>query len=95
MTDLNINLQDELAAIRNHRHGRGPLKTFKLISPSPPRSIREKMGLSQDEFASLLGVSKRTLQEWEQGRREPHGPALSLLLVAEHQPEALLNLPRA
>ena len=50
---------------------------------------REKAGLSQSEFAELLGVSVRTLQDWEQGRREPSGAAKTLLKVAERYPEIL------
>ena len=50
---------------------------------------REKAGLSQNEFAELLGVSVRTLQDWEQGRREPSGAAKTLLKVAERYPEIL------
>ena len=53
-------------------------------------AIREKTGLSQTKFAALLGVSARTLQEWEQGRRAPSGAARTLLMVAAKNPEALL-----
>ena len=55
-------------------------------------SIRERTGLSQPRFAELLGVSVRTLQEWEQGRRAPSGAARTLLLVAEKNPRALLDV---
>ena len=50
---------------------------------------RERSGLSQSEFAGLFGVSVRTLQDWEQGRREPSGAAKTLLKVAERYPEIL------
>lgn len=56
------------------------------------RSIRERTGLSQSQFAQLLGVSLRTLQEWEQGRRVPSGAARTLLLIAEKNPSALLEV---
>jgi putative transcriptional regulator len=56
------------------------------------QSIREKTGLSQSQFAQLLGVSLRTLQEWEQGRRVPSGAARTLLLIAEKNPQALLEV---
>jgi putative transcriptional regulator len=55
-------------------------------------SIREKTGLSQARFAKLLGVSVRTLQDWEQGRRAPSGAARTLLLVADRNPRALLEV---
>ena len=55
-------------------------------------SVRERTGLSQARFAQLLGVSVRTLQEWEQGRRAPSGAARTLLLVAQKNPRALLEV---
>lgn len=56
---------------------------------SPVISARKKSGLSQTEFAKLLGVSVRTLQEWEQGRRQPSGAAKTLIAIAERRPEVL------
>ena len=53
---------------------------------------RQSTGLSQAEFASALSISKRTLQEWEQGRRAPSGPARTLLELAHRNPKALLDL---
>lgn len=55
-------------------------------------SIREKTGLSQVRFAQLLGVSVRTLQDWEQGRRAPSGAAKTLLMIADKNPRALLEV---
>lgn len=55
-------------------------------------SIREGTGLSQPRFAELLGVSVRTLQEWEQGRRAPSGAARTLLLIATKNPRALVDV---
>ena len=55
-------------------------------------SARAQVGLSQSEFAHLLGVSVRTLQEWEQGRRIPSGPARTLLAIAYQNPKALLEV---
>lgn len=54
-------------------------------------SIREGLCISQAQFASLLGVSIRTLQEWEQDRREPSGPAKRLLEIAKRHPEIMLE----
>ena len=53
---------------------------------------RLKSGLTQEQFAGLLGVSKRTLEQWEQGRREPSGAAKTLLRVAELHPEILRQI---
>jgi putative transcriptional regulator len=52
--------------------------------------IRQKYEMSQESFASLMGISVSTLQNWEQGRRKPHGPARVLLTIADRQPEAIL-----
>ena len=54
--------------------------------------VREGTGLSQARFAQLLGVSVRTLQEWEQGRRSPSGAARTLLLIAARNPKVLLEV---
>jgi len=59
--------------------------------PSVAR-IREATGLTQPHFARLLGVSVRTLQEWEQGRRAPSGAARTLLMIASRNPRALLDV---
>lgn len=55
------------------------------------KSIRTKTGLSQSRFANLLGVSKRTLENWEQGRRHPTGPARALLKIVDADPEHALK----
>ena len=64
----------------------------RVINVPPVATIRERTGLSQAKFASLLGVSVRTLQEWEQGRRAPSGAARTLLMVAAKNPRALLEV---
>lgn len=64
----------------------------RVINMPPVATIRERTGLSQAKFASLLGVSVRTLQEWEQGRRAPSGAARTLLMVAARNPQALLEV---
>ena len=53
------------------------------------RAIREKIALSQSEFAKLFGLSKRTLEHWEHGRRVPSGPARAFLTVIAREPEAV------
>ena len=64
----------------------------RVITVPSVAQIREKTGLSQARFAALLGVSIRTLQEWEQGRRAPSGAARTLLLIAAKNPSALLEV---
>jgi putative transcriptional regulator len=64
----------------------------RVINVPDVAAIRAKTGLSQGRFAALLGVSVRTLQDWEQGRRAPSGAARTLLLVANRNPAALLEV---
>lgn len=59
------------------------------------KGIRGQMSLSQPVFAAALNVSPETVRAWEQGKREPDGPTLRLLEVAEHHPEVLLKKVRA
>ncbi|TES96179.1 helix-turn-helix domain-containing protein [Burkholderia cepacia] len=65
------------------------------VEPTEASIARTKLGLSQSEFADLLGVSVRTFQDWEQGRRSPTGAAKTLLRVAVRHPEALHDLQPA
>jgi len=79
--------QEVLDSVREIKAGGG---TRKSVEPkSNVASVRLKSGLSQAEFAAALGVSKRTLEQWEQGRREPSGAAQTLLRIAERHPEVL------
>lgn len=80
--------QEILEGIRQLKRGEHD-RVMKVPSVT---SIREKTGLSQPRFAELLGVSVRTLQEWEQGRRAPSGAARTLLLIAKKNPHALLDV---
>ena len=64
----------------------------RVVNVPDVRSIRKKTGLSQARFSALLGVSVRTLQDWEQGRRAPSGAARTLLLIAHKNPAALLEV---
>jgi putative transcriptional regulator len=62
-----------------------PSRTFEVRDPDVA-AVRERCGLSRQEFAALMGLSTRTLQNWEQGRRKPHGTARVLLRVAAEHP---------
>jgi len=70
---------------------RGSLKPTRIknISPADVRAIRIRLKKSQSEFALMIGVSVATLQNWEQGRRKPEGPARALLRIAEQNPKAV------
>ena len=65
---------------------------MKVEAKSQVAGVRMKTGLSQAEFAAALGVSRRTLEQWEQGCREPSGAAKQLLKIAERHPEVLLEV---
>jgi putative transcriptional regulator len=67
-----------------------PARTFHYLEPEM-KAIRERTGLSQTRFAQLIGVSKRTLENWEQGRRRPTGPARALLKIVASDPEGALR----
>lgn len=64
----------------------------RIVNVPDVSKVREKTGLSQSRFAELLGVSVRTLQDWEQGRRAPSGAARTLLMIADRNPRALLDV---
>ncbi len=81
---------DLLQSVKQMRRGEAARVT-RVALPAAAEA-RAKTGLSQQDFANLLGVSVRTLQDWEQGRREPTGAAKTLLRVAASHPKILLRL---
>ncbi len=90
--DIGQEILEGIKEIKKHKRTKVKLKTHALIEPSPPSKIRQKLKLSQSAFASLMGVSPRTIQDWEQGRRKPQGPAKSLLRIAEQHPEVFTEI---
>lgn len=82
--------EDMLQSVREMKDNQRAKETVILVSRV--LAARRKTGLTQAQFAVLLGVSVRTLQDWEQGRREPSGAAKTLLRIAEQYPEALRDL---
>src|SRR2546426_2265131 len=80
--------QEILQGLREIKRG----EYGRVVNVPDVATIREKTGLSQARFAQLLGVSVRTLQDWEQGRRAPSGAAKTLLMVADKNPRALLEV---
>ncbi len=69
-------------------------RSFNFPDPEV-KAIRDRLGVSQEKFANLLGVSKRTVENWEQGRRHPTGPARSLLRIVEADPAHALQVLNA
>jgi putative transcriptional regulator len=82
--------QEVLNGVQEIKAGRGNRTNVQPTSQIV--QIRLKSGLSQAQFAAALGVSKRTLEQWEQGRREPSGAARQLLKIAERHPEVLIEI---
>jgi len=92
--DLYKELEESIKAASSHRRGQ---RSLKSVEPIPAgvidvQKIREQLNLSQASFAALIRTSKRTVQDWEQGRRQPAGPARALLRIAEKRPEVLLEV---
>ena len=94
--DLKEAMQDALAFERGKRRN---LKVTRIRAPRPPKAmsprdiarIREKLNCSQAVFATMLNISPKTVQAWEQGSREPSDVALKLLTIAKNHPEVLLE----
>ena len=80
-------LREGLEAIRDKPQ---TLRRRELTAPDV-KAIREQFGMSQSQMATLLNVSPRTLQNWEQGRRQPTGAPQTLLRVMEKEPAAVLR----
>jgi putative transcriptional regulator len=94
MSDRNIGQEilNGIKEIKRLKKGEIKLKVHTLNEPSPTKTIRKRLNLSQTTFAGLMGVSPRTIQDWEQGRRKPQGPAKSLLRIAEQHPEIFIEI---
>lgn len=89
--DIGKEILAGLEEIAAWKRGEKKLRTVELPMPNAAdvKGIRGGLGLSQETFAGFLGVSVGTVRGWEQGRREPQGPARALLLVAARQPRAV------
>ena len=94
MTNRNIGAEilEGLKEIQEYKKGKIKLRTTRFSAPSGPKTIRARLALTQSAFAGMLGVSLRTLQDWEQGRRQPQGPAIALLRIAEQHPNVFVDL---
>ncbi|MDP1546880.1 MAG: helix-turn-helix domain-containing protein [Anaerolineales bacterium] len=90
--DIGQEILEGIRDVKAYKAGKKALRVHTLKEPAPPRVIRTKLKLSQSAFAGLMGVSLRTVQDWEQGRRKPSGPAVALLRIAEQKPEVFMQL---
>lgn len=88
-TELKKGLE-EMVAIETGK--KEPARVHRFFSSEDIKALRERAGVSQRDFAAMLGVSNRTLQDWEQGRRTPTGPAMNLLRLYEAMPEATTRI---
>lgn len=79
-----------LQSVREMKAGQAARVT--KVEPNEVLLARQNTGLSQAQFASLLSISKRTLQEWEQGRRSPSGAAKTLIRIARQHPKIVCDL---
>ena len=86
--DLVQSLKEATAIAR----GEAPASRRIKVTPPDAKAVREQIGLSQSEFAQLMQVSIKTLQNWEQGRRRPTGPAKVLLKIATRHPRVLMEV---
>ncbi len=90
--DIAQELRDDLETLKAAKRGEVQLRQRTFVQVAQPAEIRSRLKLSQHDFAGMIGVSVRTVQEWEQGRSHPSGPASALLRIADQNPEALLKL---
>jgi putative transcriptional regulator len=90
--NIGMGILEGIREIKAHKAGRIQLRTHTLKPAAPPQRIRARLKLSQAAFAGLMGVSLRTVQDWEQGRRKPSGPAEALLRIADQHPEVFTEL---
>ena len=90
--DIGKEILEGIQEIKTFKTGQGNLRTHTLKEPAAPHVIRARLKLSQSAFAGLMGVSLRTVQDWEQGRRKPGDPAEALWRIAEQKPDVFLEL---
>lgn len=82
-------LVESIREMGSYLRGESEPARVTFVGEPDPREMRAKLGMTQEEFASALGISVKTLRNWEQGRRDPSGPAMRLLQLAEKNPEIL------
>ena len=85
-----MDLDEELEAIRAFKQGRKSLVARQLETVDVA-ALRDRLGVTQDVFSKQLGVSRHTLRKWEQGQRQPQGPARALLDIVQRHPDVLFS----
>lgn len=97
MSKLGDELVQSMAEALAHARGkRADSRTHKVpVSPDELQKARKRLGLSQDQFAEVFGVSASTLRKWEQGQRAPSGAAKTLLKIIEREPRAVTRALKA
>ena len=86
--------RDLIAAARQivaHVRGEKVLPSYTIAEAPDVRAIRERMGMSQSEFAAVFALNRRTLQQWEQGKSRPDGAVSAYLTVIARNPEAVMD----
>jgi putative transcriptional regulator len=90
--DIGLEILQGINEIKQFRYNKKQLKTRVFTEPSSVAEIRAKLNISQFDFANLIGVSAKTIRDWEQGRRNPTGAAKSLLRIAEQEPQVFTRI---
>jgi putative transcriptional regulator len=91
MSELFESIQQGLKEAIDFAQGQSSTAIVHEFAPIDIKAIRANVGMSQAEFATIFGVSLGTLRHWEQGEKQPEGPALMLLQVVAKEPEAVLR----
>ncbi|CAN5835590.1 NadS family protein [soil metagenome] len=89
--DLFNELVDSVEEAGAYLRGKAAPARVTFVGEPDPKAIRAGLDLTQEEFAAALCISVKTLRNWEQGRREPSGPAMRLLQIAAKHPEVVLE----
>lgn len=89
LDDLTASIDEALAYARGEVDL--PAERIHFVGEPDPREIRARLGMTQEQFADALCISVKTLRNWERGRRDPSGPAMRLLSIAEKHPEVLVE----
>lgn len=91
MNDAFNSIKKGLEEAIRHAEGHAPDTLIHRPRPIDVKALRSRIGMTQEQFAAWFGFSTATLRHWERGDRSPHGPALVLLNVIEHNPKAVID----